>query len=353
MQFLKLDISNGCCTSQANNDATILEWCIIDKDALFKKLYDELEFERYVSSYSPKLLETINNSLLQNGKVRNRGCDNCGIIYLFQTLDKELVKFSIRPDDVVKIEDIIYLALESRPSTAKELDEKYDVPYWFDPSIMPEYATKNGKRIIHPTKYNSVSEDSKYIYSYEKCNNYYILTKFLDGNFNKSITREQIHILLSIKISDYDWVSKEEFDEYEHGDINFESDELLFQKYNNTFDYVKANYKLPDWFNYLDNPKEYAEWLLNTPSKNGIPIRKREVKNTIRSKELVELTYLLFTYLEYLNSDRSNKVLTKNIDKLLTIKISDFDWCSKWEVPNKDSNELLFQKIDDNEEVYI
>jgi len=347
MQFLKLEVNNGCCTSQANNEATIIEWCIIDKDTLFKKLYKELDYEKYVSSYSPKLLEKINNSLLQNGKVRNRGCGNCGIIYLFQTLDKELIKFNIHPYEVIKIEDIIYLALGDRPSTAEELNKDYDVPYWFDPSNLPEYATKNGKIILRPTKQSKKSEDE---YSHERFNNYYILIKYVNGEFNKNITHEQISVLLSIKISDYDWICKEEFNDYLHGDINFESDELLFQKYDNTFDYVKANYKLPDWFNYLD---DYDEWMVNSPSKNGIRIKKRKVENTILSKELVQLYYHLRTYLDYLTCEGFHKVLTKDIDKLLTIKISDFDWCSKWEVPDKDSNELLFQKIDDNEEVNV
>jgi len=52
MQFLKIEISSKCCTSQADGKGRIVEFCNINTKKLWDKLYHELKFEKYVSSYS-------------------------------------------------------------------------------------------------------------------------------------------------------------------------------------------------------------------------------------------------------------------------------------------------------------
>jgi hypothetical protein len=232
MQFLKIEIHSKCCTSQADGNGRIVEWCNINTKKLWDKLYHELKFEKYVSSYSPELLQKIHSALLRRKKIRNQGCDNCGTVYLFQPLDEELrVDFDINSRDVMQIQDLIYLVLENRPCTADEIEEKYKLPDWFDYAIMPEYATKNGKRIIYTTKEtrkHNILEDEKWIYSDEKCDRYRTLIKYLTNEFDDNITREQIGELLSIKISDYNWATEEEYSD----DLGIprDSNELLFQK---------------------------------------------------------------------------------------------------------------------------
>jgi hypothetical protein len=236
MNFLKIKILSGCCTGQANGKGRILEWCNIEVEKLWNKLYKELKFEDYVSSYSPELLEKIHDALLKRGSVRNEGCDNCGTIYLFQPSDKEFESnFEINSHDVIKIKDLIYLVMEDRPCSASEIEEKYKLPDWFDYAFMPEYAHKNDKRIRYSTqesRKHNISEDEKYIYSEEKCDRYMTLKKYLENKLEDNITREQITELLSIKISDYDWIMKEDYDDDLGVNIprNSKSNKLLFQK---------------------------------------------------------------------------------------------------------------------------
>ena len=69
MQFLKLKTEDGCCTSQSNGETSVLEWCILDTDKIWSKLYIELNFEKYIPKHCLKnyikkqrvLENTINN----------------------------------------------------------------------------------------------------------------------------------------------------------------------------------------------------------------------------------------------------------------------------------------------------
>ena len=208
MQLLKLEVLNGCCTSQADNNTSILELCIMETNDLWKKLYHELKFEDYISCYSPKLLEKINNSLLDHGKVRNNGCENCGIIYLFHPVGESLNKsFDLQSDKVINIKDIIYSALENRPTTLEGFNEKYELPKWLNCENMPKQPIHRGRKIKH--------HDEKY----EK---YQTLLDYLKHKIDV-ITRRQIAELLSIKISDYDFGELPEL-------VDFSSNKLLFQK---------------------------------------------------------------------------------------------------------------------------
>ena len=55
---------------------------------------------------------------------------------------------------------------------------------------------------------------------------------------------------------------------------------------------------------------------------------------------------VLIDYFAYLNrGSMNNEIKDKNINALLSIKISDYDWYPKWTVPDPNSNMLIFQKI--------
>ena len=88
IQFMKLKISNYCCSSQVNNETSIVEWCILDIEEFWSTMAKELKFEKYVND--EKSLKKLQKRLLQYGHVRSIGCDKCRTIYLFQHMTVKL-----------------------------------------------------------------------------------------------------------------------------------------------------------------------------------------------------------------------------------------------------------------------
>jgi len=92
IQFMKLKISNYCCSSQIKNETSIVEWCIMDREEFHTMLAKELNFEKYVQSYDnpEKLLKKLHNRIVNIGRVRSVSCENCRTIYLFQSMQSKL-----------------------------------------------------------------------------------------------------------------------------------------------------------------------------------------------------------------------------------------------------------------------
>ena len=88
IQFMKLKISNYCCSSQVNNETSIVEWCILDIEEFWSTMAKELKFEKYVND--EKSLKKLQKRLFEYGHVRSMGCDKCRTIYLFQHIKVKL-----------------------------------------------------------------------------------------------------------------------------------------------------------------------------------------------------------------------------------------------------------------------
>jgi len=112
------------------------------------------------------------------------------------------------------------------------------------------------------------------------------------------------------------------------------------------FERIKNNYRVPDWFDTRD-----IDWHRYSPYKNDIaiyPENKRNHKNDIYSDELYEKFNLFCKYLGILNGWFLDKkdFTDEEIDLLLSIKISDYDWKFMWGDPvfDKERDQLLFTK---------
>jgi len=119
IQFMKLKISNYCCSSQLNNETSIVEWCVMDIKDFWTMIAKELKFDKYVND--EKSLKKLQNKLLEYGRVRDVGCENCRKIYLFQRMNVKLSgclnksingycdsdnSMWLQSDDIKSIEDI-------------------------------------------------------------------------------------------------------------------------------------------------------------------------------------------------------------------------------------------------------
>ena len=132
----------------------------------------------------------------------------------------------------------------------KYINETYKLPFWFDFTDIDwlrYYAMKNNKEIRESTKKTlkeGILEDDKYIYSKEQyytftiIRNYLVyLNETLDKKYNQiknDITEDEMKILLSIKICDFDWYfmwSDPQFDK--------NSNQLLLQKRANIVDVLE------------------------------------------------------------------------------------------------------------------
>ena len=315
MQFIKFKILNGCCTSQADNQMTILESTTITQAELWDKLYNELNIQKYIPENCSKiiLLDKIQDMVFKIGKVRDdRMCGICGITYLFN----EPIKIS-KKNNAPSICSIVKSVIESNPSSIKELNKNYKLPKWFNSVVIPKYPTRLKIQVENEILYNR----------------YITLIKYLNNNFENNITKFQTIELLSIKIQDYDW----NCEDWEDKDMYIGSDRLLFEKVYNDFDYIKEKYELPIWIKPVDKSDEYINWLTDYPRKNN---------EYIQSQNLHLAYSVLIEYLLYLGGNPVDiKHIEKHIDKLFTIKISDYDWYSKWQIPDPNSNELLFKKL--------
>lgn len=121
IQFMKLKISNCCCSSQIRNETSIVEWCVMDKEEFHTMLAKELKFEEYVKDYDnpEKLLIKLHKRIVNIGRVRKVSCENCRTIYLFQSMQSKLSDranpslfsgdFSlwIKTDEILTIEQLV------------------------------------------------------------------------------------------------------------------------------------------------------------------------------------------------------------------------------------------------------
>ncbi len=109
MQFLKLKTEDGCCTSQANGEARVLEWCIMDTDKIWSKLYIELNFEKHISKNCLKnYIKKLRDAIFSKGRIQKNTNCNCKTIYLFQPLEQALAKsVELNETKIRTIEDYI------------------------------------------------------------------------------------------------------------------------------------------------------------------------------------------------------------------------------------------------------
>ena len=179
MNFLKLKTNDGCCTSQANGETSIVEWCVMDKNKIWDKLCVELNFEKYIPKYCSKNhIKKIQDIIFSKGMIKKHTKCNCQTIYLFQPLEQALVK-RIEPNETkiktieefigtidddthifefvkqnYKLPDWFIIPVwthnkkrESAEESQKEFDEYENFTIWADDFLM-----KNGKRIKEPIK---------------------------------------------------------------------------------------------------------------------------------------------------------------------------------------------------------
>ena len=111
------------------------------------------------------------------------------------------------------------------------------------------------------------------------------------------------------------------------------------------YKYIHKNYMLPKWFIHND-----IDWHRYYPLKNGKYIYKcnKKVKNGFNDDEKVVIHNIFYKYSNYINDIKlENDITDEEINKLLNIKVSDYDWLFLWSDPvyDKDSEELLLQKL--------
>ena len=115
------------------------------------------------------------------------------------------------------------------------------------------------------------------------------------------------------------------------------------------YKFIHQNYMLPSWFIYND-----IDWHRYYPLKDGKYIYKcnKKVKggsnDDIYDDEKVIIHSLFVKYLTYINDIKlENDITDEEMDKLLNIKVCDYDWLFMWHNPvyDKNSEELLLQKI--------
>ena len=130
-------------------------------------------------------------------------------------------------------------------------------------------------------------------------------------------------------------------------------------KTKSNYQYLFDNYVLPKWFNHCD-----IDWLRYYPMKDGKIYEhntKRTIKKMIKEKkqgfstyvyddEKVNIHKIFVNYLAYLNDvELDNDITNEETQKLLAIKVCDYDWTFMWSNPDYDKNskELLLRKKTD------
>jgi len=123
------------------------------------------------------------------------------------------------------------------------------------------------------------------------------------------------------------------------------------------YEYIHKNYRLPSWFNHDD-----IDWLRYYPSKDSIIYEcntkrtlnkmiyteKRGCSTYIYDDEKVKIHDIFKKYLAFLINGFSNDDITnEEMEKLLNIKICDYDWLFMWSNPvyDRNSERNILQKI--------
>ena len=114
------------------------------------------------------------------------------------------------------------------------------------------------------------------------------------------------------------------------------------------YQYICDKYILPIWFAIND-----IDWIRYYPMKNDKMYKKIIVKRIkeqsiyIYDDEKVNIHEIFKKYLAYVNNMfLDNDITDEEIEKLLNIKICDYDWNFMWSTPiyDKNSEKLLLQK---------
>ena len=129
--------------------------------------------------------------------------------------------------------------------------------------------------------------------------------------------------------------------------------EVIIQQSN--YQYICDKYILPIWFDYRD-----IDWIRYYPMKDDKMYKKIIVKrikeekskdnhnlSNIYDDEKVNIYDIFRKYLAYVNNmSLVNDITDEEMEKLLNIKICDYDWNFMWSTPiyDKNSEELLLQK---------
>ena len=122
------------------------------------------------------------------------------------------------------------------------------------------------------------------------------------------------------------------------------------------YQYICDKYILPIWF----DPRD-IDWIRYYPMKDDKMYKKIIVKrikeekskdnhnlSNIYDDEKVNIYDIFRKYLAYVNNmSLVNDITDEEMEKLLNIKICDYDWNFMWSTPiyDKNSEELLLQKI--------
>ena len=255
IQFLKLQTYDDCCYEEVNKETRIIEWRIMNIGDFWEKMYEELEFEKYVSKYSSKPLKELQKALLDRGNVQAvTDCTNCKIIYLFQSLEEEMLDGINMYGKKIKTIEEVAENINCNEDLFKYVVENYKLPSWFNFTVdsddyewLCENIMKDGKQIKRPktilnnmVKNNDIIETEKYIYSNKLVDMYYVLLNFFsylnETEIDEKINDDKIDKLLSIKVNDFDWYHKWKIPKNE---IN--SNTFIFQKITDESDEDSSN----------------------------------------------------------------------------------------------------------------
>ena len=113
------------------------------------------------------------------------------------------------------------------------------------------------------------------------------------------------------------------------------------------YEYISKNYILPEWFVHND-----IDWLRYYPMKDKkiytkTIIEKSYFNDYIYDDEKVIIHKIFVKYLGYINNViPENDITNEQMNKLLNIKICDYDWLFLWSNPiyDKYRDKLLLQK---------
>ena len=138
------------------------------------------------------------------------------------------------------------------------------------------------------------------------------------------------------------------------GNIIFYKMEVIIQHNHikSNYQYLCDKYMLPKWFDHKD-----IDWIRYYPMKDDKMYKKNIVKeekskddhnlSNIYDDEKVNIYDIFRKYLAYVNNmSLVNDITDEEMEKLLNIKICDYDWNFMWSTPiyDKNSEELLLQK---------
>jgi hypothetical protein len=109
MQFIKLRSPICCCRAQIDREVSIFEWCVMDTDALWEKIYNELDIDQYLPEcISKDKINEVKKIIFNEGVVREKCEKSCYIQYLFNPVGKKFEGlYNVNGRYVRTVEEII------------------------------------------------------------------------------------------------------------------------------------------------------------------------------------------------------------------------------------------------------